>query len=44
MHDFHHSVWFGNYGATVIWDRLMGTENPIFRKWRLGGMGLPVFG
>ena len=25
---------FGNYGATVIWDRLMGTESPAYRRLR----------
>ena len=38
-HDFHHSAVFGNYGATVIWDRLMGTEVPAFRKLRLARTG-----
>ena len=36
LHDLHHESWFGNYGASVIWDRLLGTENPLYKKWRLG--------
>ena len=23
---------FGNYGASVLWDRLMGTESPEYRR------------
>jgi len=26
FHDFHHSHFDGNYGATIIWDKLMGTN------------------
>ena len=37
MHDYHHACVFGNFGATVIWDRLMGTEIPMYRKLRLAG-------
>jgi len=36
-HDYHHSMVFGNFGATVIWDRLCGTELPAFKKLRLKG-------
>ena len=36
-HDYHHSMDFGNFGATVIWDRLCGTELPAFKKLRLKG-------
>ena len=32
------SLWRQNYGATIIWDRLMGTENPLYKKIRLGKM------
>ena len=44
MHDYHHSSVFGNYGATVIWDRLMGTELKEYRKLRLAGKLKPPFG
>lgn len=26
FHDYHHSHFDGNYGASIIWDRLMGTN------------------
>ena len=37
MHDTHHSAFFGNYGATVLWDRICKTENPLYKEWRLRG-------
>jgi sterol desaturase/sphingolipid hydroxylase (fatty acid hydroxylase superfamily) len=30
FHDFHHSHFDGNYGATKIWDWLMGTNKDYF--------------
>ena len=38
FHDYHHSGdgFFGNYGATIIWDRLMDTEAKSWKARRLG--------
>lgn len=30
-HDFHHSHWVGNFGATPFWDWLCGTDS-LYRK------------
>lgn len=31
FHDFHHSHFDGNYGATIIWDWLMGTNQEYLK-------------
>merc|ERR1712039_1105055 len=31
-HDFHHREFNGNYGATIFWDRLCGTDRDFWKE------------
>lgn len=32
MHDYHHREFDGNYGATLFWDWLCGTDKPFWQE------------
>jgi len=31
-HDYHHREFDGNYGATLFWDWLCGTDKPFWQE------------
>jgi len=41
-HDFHHREFNGNYGATIFWDRICGTDSDFWKE--LGEEGLLLAG
>lgn len=46
-HDYHHRAFTGNYGATIFWDRLCGTDSGFWQEvaeeggMLLGGLRVP---